>query len=286
MTGTEQWQASADGEGTDREAERVDPVLRVVGKQIKVLREQAGLTQPEFGRRIGYGIDMVSSVERGKRPPREQFIDGAERELDGRGIFHAVREDVEQARLPARFRDFARWEKDAVSFHSYAPLTIPGLLQTESYARALISGHCPPLDDGTIEDRVTARMERRDLFRSESALILGFVIEEAVLRRPVGGSDVMREQLGRLLEMSGLRNVSIQVMPTARWQHNGLLGPITLLETADGRTVAYTEAQGMSGVITDHKEVRVYAQRHGIIRMQALDSEESVRLIERLAGEL
>ncbi|SCK49739.1 helix-turn-helix transcriptional regulator [Streptomyces sp. WMMB 322] len=264
----------------------VDPLLRAIGRQIKFLRERAGLTQPELGERIGYGVDLVSSVERGRRAPKPQFIDGVERVLDARGLLKAVQDDIERSVLPARFRDFARWEKDAASFYSYAPLTVPGLLQTEEYARALIRGHCPPLEDDTIEDRVAARLERAHIFDDHSAPVTSFVIEEAVLRRPVGGRAVMRAQLDWLLDRAKLRNVSLQVMPTSRWEHNGLLGPITLLETKDGRLVAYTEAQGVSSVITERTAVRVYAQRHGIIRTQALDTEESARLVEQLAGDL
>lgn len=261
-------------------------MLKAIGKQIKFLRERAGLTQVELGERIGYGVDLVSSVERGRRPPKPQFIDGAERVLDAGGLLTAVRDDVERARLPARFRDFALWEKDAVSLYSYEPLTVPGLLQAGSYTRALVSSHCPPLSDETVEDRVAARLERQTIFDSPSTVVMGFVIEEAVLRRPVGGPDVMKEQLRWLLDRANLRNVSIQVMPTARWQHNGSLGPVTLLETNDGRVLAYTEAQGVSSFITDRSGVQVCSQRHGIIRMQALDTEESARLIEQLAGEL
>jgi hypothetical protein len=201
-------------------------------------------------------------------------------------LLDAVRDDVERARLPVRFRDFALWEKDAESIYAYEPLLIPGLLQSEGYARALVSGHCPPLSNETVDDLVAARIERQAILQNRSGLVLGFVIEEAVLRRPVGGPVVMKNQLRALLEKTRLRNVAIQVMPTERWRHNGSLGPITLLETADGRVVAHTESQGVSSIITERTSVRTYAQRHGIIRMQALDSQESAHLIEHLAGEL
>jgi hypothetical protein len=193
---------------------------------------------------------------------------------------------VERARLPARFRDFALWEKDAVRLDAYEPLLIPGLLQTGDYTRALVNHHCPPLSDETVADRVSARLARQTIFDSGSTVVMSFVMEEAVLRRPVGGPAVMKEQLSQLLERARLRNVSIQVMPTARWQHNGSLGPVTVLETTDGHTLAYTEAQGVSSFISDRAAVRVCSERHGIIRMQALDAEESAHLIEQLAGEL
>jgi transcriptional regulator with XRE-family HTH domain len=263
----------------------VDPLLKAVGTQIKYLRDKAGLTQAEFGGQIGYGVDQVSSVERGRRPPKPQFIAGAERVLDAGGVLAAVGDIVDQARLPARFRDFVAWEKNAQSFHSYDPHTIPGLLQTRPYIEAMMSMHCPPMSDGTVEDRVSARLERQEIFERSPAVVLGFVIEEAALRRPVGGPSVMKEQLKLLLERSALRHVSIQVMPMEQWQF-GALGPLALLETHDGRSLAYTEAQGMSSFITDREPLQTCIQRHGIIRMQALDTEESARFIEQLAGEL
>ncbi|MCH6162997.1 helix-turn-helix domain-containing protein [Streptomyces marispadix] len=266
-------------------ADSGDPLLKAVGTQIKYLRDKAGLTQAEFGGQIGYGVDQVSSVERGRRPPKPQFITGAERVLDAGGMLAAIEDIVDQARLPARFRDFAKWERDAESFHSYSPFRVPGLLQTKPYIEALMSQNCPPLNDGTVEDRVAARLERQEIFDRSPAVVLGFVIEEAALRRPVGGPSVMKEQLNLLLERSALRHVSIQVMPMERWQFSPL-GPLVLLETRDGRSLAYSETQGMSSFITDREPLQTCIQRHGIIRMQALDTEQSARFIEQLAGEL
>jgi transcriptional regulator with XRE-family HTH domain len=273
-----------DGSWTNS-GDSVDPLLKAVGTQIKFLRDRAGLTQAEFGDQIGYGIDLVSSVERGRRPPKSQFIAGAERVLDAGGVLAAIEDIVDQARLPARFRDFAAWEKNAESFQSYDPFRVPGLLQSRPYIEALMSQHCPPLDDETVEDRVAARLERQEIFDRSPAVVLGFVIEEAALRRPVGGPSVMKEQLNLLLERSALRNVSVQVMPMERWQFSPL-GSLVLLETRDGRSLAYSETQGMSSFITDREPLQTCVQRHGIIRMQALDTEESARFIEQLAGEL
>ncbi|WP_165986283.1 helix-turn-helix transcriptional regulator [Streptomyces sp. YIM 98790] len=263
-----------------------DPLLRAAGRIIKRLRENAGLTQAQFGSRIGYGAELVSSVERGVRIPQEAFLDGAERVLDAKGVLASMKEDLERVRFPARFRDFAKWEKDAISVYGYSPLLVPGLLQTEDYARAVIGGNCPPLDPETIEERVTGRIARQRLLDRRPPVVFGFVIEESVLRRPVGGRDVMRRQLAALLERGRQPHVSLQVMPTERWEHNGVLGSLTLLETRDHRTIVYTETQGISGVISDRKQLSTFTQRHGIIRMQALDGPASARFIEQIAGEL
>ena len=95
----------------------------------------------------------------------------------------------------------------------------------------------------------------------------------------------MKVQLLRLLEAAEMRNVAIQVMPTETWAHNGVIGPMLLLETADRRMIAYTEAQGISAVITDPEEVSAFVQRFGIIRAQAMSTEQSAHFINRLVGD-
>ena len=272
------------GNGATSESASVG--LRYFGAQLALLRTRAGMTQAELGARIGYSESTVSSVEQGRRVPQSDFIERVDAELAADGMLRAGVPFLAQARYPAHFQDFAQLETTAVSLYSYESQLVPGLLQTEAYARAWISSHCPPLDDATIDQRVAARLDRQALLSRTPAPILGFVIEEASLRRRVGAPGVVKEQLGRLVEHAGLRHVTVQVMPMTSVAHSGMNGPMLLLETADGRSVAYVEAQEVSAVISDRKQVSVFAQRYGIIRAQALDTTESVRLIERLAGEL
>lgn len=260
--------------------------VRYFGSQMGLLRKRAGLTQPELARLIGYSEAMVAAVEQGRRIPQKDFIDRVDDVLGADGLLTAGAPFIAQARYPAHFRDFAQLEAEAVSLYSYETVLVPGLLQTEEYTRALISAHCPPLDDGTLEQRVTARMDRQVLLERNSGTVLGFVIEEAALYRRIGNAEVMRGQLQRLLDCMELRNVSIQVMPMRSGAHIGLNGPLLLMETADRHTVAYIETQGVSTFIWDREAVSAYGQRYGVIRTRALNTEESARLIERMAGEL
>ncbi|WP_329317728.1 helix-turn-helix domain-containing protein [Streptomyces sp. NBC_01262] len=274
--------------GTDTGAEgpAASGVLRVFGRQVKRLRERAGLSRAELGERTQYAPSTIASYEQGRRIAPPEFVCKADDVLGAGGVLEAAIEELGRQRYPARFQDFAEMEREAVTIYSYACQLIPGLLQTEGYARALISGHCPPLDDETIDQRVAARIERQELLTMRQTTVFGFVVEEAVLRRPVGGEKVMAAQLRRLLEAGRLRNVSIQVMPMRQWSHMGLLGSMTLLESAERRTMAYTETQGVSTVITDRNEVSIFAQRHSIIRAQALGAEDSASLIEQAARDL
>ncbi|MET7972887.1 DUF5753 domain-containing protein [Streptomyces mirabilis] len=164
---------------------------------------------------------------------------------------------------------------------------MPGLLQTEEYAKTLISAHFPPLDDDVVDERVAARLARQSLLsRTQPPLVFVFIIEEAALHRAVGGSGIMKGQLQHLSELAGRRNIEIQVMPTSRAAHSGLNGPMVLLETTDRQQFVYLESQDQVTVISRREQVSEFWMRYGMLRTQALNTEESAHLIERVAGEL
>lgn len=264
---------------------------RAVGRQVKLLRERAGLTQKELGDRIGYGEDLVSSLERGRRTPQPEFLDAADDLLGAEGLLKATKEDVARAkararvRHPAWFRDYARLEADAVEINFYNNHDIPGLFQTEGRTRALYEMRKPLLDEEMIEQRVASRMDRQEVLARRPPPLLTVVIEEVVLRRPLGGREVHKEQLDRLLELGRLRTVELQVMPTHRTEHSGMGGSFTLLTPRGKPQVGYTEVQTSARLATDLDEVRILAARYGSIRAQALTPRESLSLIERMRTE-
>ncbi|UKZ09053.1 helix-turn-helix domain-containing protein [Streptomyces viridifaciens] len=260
-------------------------LLRAFGRQLKLLRERAGLSRAQLGARLGYGEDLIASVELGRRIPRPELIDRADHELDAGGVLIAMKDEVARARYPAFFRDAAKLEAEAVELHAYDALVVNGLLQTDEYARAVFSMMRPPLDDDLIEQRVSARLARQSLFAKRPAPTMSFVIDESVLRRPIGGSDAQRGQLEQILLIGQQRNVEIQVMPLHRQQNAGLAGPFTLIETKDGRRIAYVEVQNVSHVHTERDKVRGLEVKYGILRAQALTPHESLEFVERLLGE-
>ncbi|MEE1942902.1 helix-turn-helix transcriptional regulator [Streptomyces sp. TRM 70361] len=257
------------------------------GKLLKLHRKRAGLNQEQLAEAMVYSLHQIASVEQGRRPAKLHFTETAERVLDAGGNLLALQEQVDLARLPVFFRDFAALEADAISFFWYGGYVVPGLPQTEDYARALLSAHFPPLGEEVVEQRVEARMERQSsLSRKNPPLVATFVIEEVVLRRPVGGSAVMKAQLRKLLEQAQLPNVQVQVMPTSFGAHSGLNGSMVLLETTEHRRVAYTESQDISSTVHEARKVGDFWLRYGMLRSQALNLEEPARLIECAAGEL
>lgn len=271
-----------DGQDWEQDASEF---LKTVGRQVKLWREHAGLTQPELGQRIGYSHELISSVERGRRWPKPEFLDGVDDTLGANGLLKAFKIDLERARYPRKVSNLAKLEARAVSLGAYSDHNIQGLLQTEDYARALYQMRRPLLNEETVDRYVAARMARQDIFARWPAPILSFVQEEVTLRRPLGGRTVMRGQLERLLELGRLRNVEIQVMPTDREDHAGMGGQFRLLDTKDGPTVGHAEVLGFSRVITNREEVRTLEAQYGIIRAQALTPRESLAFIEKVLGE-
>ncbi|GHJ34766.1 hypothetical protein Sm713_03750 [Streptomyces sp. TS71-3] len=116
-------------------------VIKFVSRQLKLWRQSAGLTQPEFGAAIGYGEELVSSVERGKRIPRPEYLDAADEALGAGGKISAMKKDVEEARYPKKVRDLKNLEEEAVELCAYNNTIIQGLLQTEEYIRASAAIH-------------------------------------------------------------------------------------------------------------------------------------------------
>nr|WP_245984184.1 helix-turn-helix transcriptional regulator [Streptomyces tateyamensis] len=260
--------------------------LRSFGLQLKLLRERRKLSRAELGALLGYGEDQIASVELGRRIPKPEFIDKADEVLDAGGVLKAMKGEVQRARYPAFFRDAAKLEAESVELHAYDALVMNGLLQTEEYARAVFTMMRPPLDDDVIDQRVAARLARQSLFDRRPAPLASFVIDESVLRRPIGGPQVLRGQLEELLLVGQRRTVEIQVMPLSRPQNAGLAGPFTLIETKDGRRVAYVEVQNVSHVHAERHLVRGLEVKYGILRAQALTPQESMGFVERLLGEL
>ncbi|WP_221357122.1 helix-turn-helix domain-containing protein [Streptomyces beigongshangae] len=288
MTGRPEPGDGGEAEGTAE----VSDLFRALGRQIKAARERAGFSQKELGQRLGYGEEQISSVERGRRTPQPEFLAAVDELLECGGLLAVTAEDVERAkarrrvRHPEWFRDYAVLEAQAVELCYFANQAVPGLFQTESYARSVFASRQPFFDEESIEQRVTSRLARQEILVRWPPPTVSAIVQEAVLRQPFGGPKVQREQLGRLVELAHLRHVEIQVMPTLSEDHAGMGGPFTLLEIKGKPRMAYLEVQHTSRLITDPESVRVLAAKYGSIRGQALSTRESLRLVETMLGEL
>ncbi|MEU8681217.1 helix-turn-helix transcriptional regulator [Streptomyces sp. NPDC048611] len=278
-------------DGADETGWELDPendaqaAVEAVGRQLKMWREAAGMRPAEFGAAVGYGENLIYKIERGVRIPRPELLDRADEVLGADGKIAAMKKDVEQARYPKKVRDLKRWEAEAVELGAYGSHNLHGLLQTEEYARALFEMRRPAWSQDKVDREVAARVTRRSIFDRTPAPALTFVQEEVTLRRPLGGTMVLRRQLERMLDVGKLRNVEIQVMPTNREDHAGMGGRIQLLKFEDGSVVGHSEGQFGSRPVSHPKEIQVLELRYGTIRAQALTPRESLAFIEKLLGE-
>ncbi|MEU6510659.1 helix-turn-helix transcriptional regulator [Streptomyces sp. NPDC046942] len=282
---SEEVQADQEVPESEEESEPGSGIAVAFGRLLKRLRTQAGMERAELGARTGYSAATIASYEQGRRIPNAKFIRQADEVLNARGVLTDFIEDMEKAQYPAFFQDAAVLEKKAVALHFFAVQTVPGLLQTEDYARAVFTVRRPPLDEATIEQRVTARLARQEIFTRKPMPTISFVMEEAVLRKRLGGRDVVRGQLEQILLIGQRPNVEIQVMPDVREEHAGLSGRFTLIETMKGRRIAYVEAYKSSRLFADRSTVRELEERYGLLRAQALSPRESLALVEKLLGE-
>ncbi|GHC31928.1 helix-turn-helix domain-containing protein [Streptomyces cinnamoneus] len=214
-------------------------VLRVVlGKRLQDLRERAGLSYEEAGQALDVTHATVRRMEKAevglKIPYVEKLLhvygvlDPEEvegfltltREANRPGWWHRFR-DV----LPEWFSAFVSLEGEANLIRAYEPHYVPGLLQTEDYTRAVLRAGMPHAREADVERAVAVRRQRQGLLTRDSAPLLWVVMDETVLRRPIGGPDVMRAQVDRLVEATDLPNVRLQFMPFAAGPHPAMYGP-------------------------------------------------------------
>ncbi|MGW7466025.1 helix-turn-helix domain-containing protein [Streptomyces xantholiticus] len=262
--------------------------LRTFGAFVQALREHAGLSRVDLGDRVRYSKHTVESVELGRRMPDEVFVERAEEALGNTGALRKAARHLTrgEAGLAAWFRRWARLEREAVSLCTYECRLVPGLLQSEAYARAVFEGTIPLRTDEELEVQLAVRMERQAVMRERPTVPFSFIVEEHVFRRRFGDAEAMRELMDHVMERSAPRNVTLQVVPLEAGLHACLDGPVQVLETPEGRRLGYSEGQKNGRLISDPKEVSVLCQRYETLRSQALSPKESRALLERLRGEL
>ncbi len=174
-------------------------------------------------------------------------------------------------------------ETEASEICEFEALVVPGLLQTADYARATIRAFYPEMDDRVVEQNVALRRARQELLALSPRPIFNAIVDEGVLRRPVGGADVMRAQLEHLIDRSGWPNVSLQVLPFERGEH-GVVNGFTILsfaETAD-LDVVYVESEAADLYLDAPDQLKRYLERFELLRSKALDCADSVKVLSEL----
>ncbi|MER6307740.1 helix-turn-helix transcriptional regulator [Streptomyces sp. NPDC001657] len=257
----------------------------VIGAQLSHFRRAARITQPALAERVGLHEDTIGSIEQGRRPLKIDLAETLDELLETKGALAvAVAKVPAREKLPAFVQDYLEYEEEAVTLLWYENQVVPGLLQTEAYARAVFRCLYPPIDGEQLEEWVTARLHRQKALVRKPPPMVNFILEEVILHRPVGGAEVLREQIRHLRECAELPFLGLQIVPTCRGNHAGLAGPMILLETPEHDHLAYVEGQLTSFLHEDPDQVSALQQKYGMLRSQALTPEESMSLLDDLLG--
>lgn len=276
-------------------------VLRILlGSQLRRLREAKDITREDAGYEIRSSESKISRLELGKVSFKERDVadlltlygvtDAAEREsllelargANKRGWWHTYT-DI----LPSWFESYVGLEEAAARIRTYEVQFVPGLLQTEQYARAVAASGHPEISEEEMSRKVSLRMKRQQLLCSADPPRLWAVVDEAALRRPIGGPDVMREQLEYLVEVSKLPNVILQVMPFRLGGHAAEGGAFTVMRfpESDLPDVVYVEQLTSALYLDTRKDVDLYAEAMERLCVDAATPERSVDLIQDIIAE-
>ncbi|MFI9816404.1 helix-turn-helix domain-containing protein [Saccharothrix variisporea] len=264
--------------------------------ELRRLREAASLTIEEVGERLECSASKISRIETGRVGVTPRDVRDM---LGAYGADESTLEELVQLAREARrkawwdeFGDIAPgryigYEADADTVRTYQGLMIPGLLQDERYTRALIADVLPDAAPGEVDRRVELRKARQALLHGDDPLTLHVVIDEAALRRLVGGADVMCAQLRKLNEVGRLDNVTLQVTPFRAGGHAAMDGPFVILTFPEkfDPDVVYIESRRGDVYLEQPSDVARYSDMFARLAENSLDPAESAAFVEQVARE-
>ncbi|WP_312018644.1 helix-turn-helix transcriptional regulator [Streptomyces sp. I05A-00742] len=255
------------------------------GSKLRKLRLRAGLTQKQLGAKVPIAHSRIAQFELGKEVPHEDISTRLDELLGAEGELIALREHIKRAPVTDVFLKFFDFEAKATAMHKYMAHHVPGLLQTETYAREVIGSAQPWLSAEELAAKVATRMGRQRLLVKSDAPLLWSVLDESVIRRPVGGPAAMRDQLLRVLEAAKTPNVEVQVLPFGAGCHPLMGGSLTLLSFKNAPNMAYLEGDLYGHLVNDSAAVARHAHRYDLVHAAALHPDPSIAMIERLVEE-
>ncbi|MFJ5774876.1 Scr1 family TA system antitoxin-like transcriptional regulator [Streptomyces sp. NPDC093094] len=252
--------------------------LDYFGYELRRKREEAGLTQKELGRIVFCTGSLVGQIETALKVPQREFAERVDAALLTDGFFSRLVGLVLRSQLPSWFQPFAEMEARADYISTYQCQLVYGLLQTESYARAVLSvDHSERLDQ-----MVAARLERQRILQREQPPVLWAVLDEAVLHRQIGGPQVMREQLAHLIDLFGRPWLELQVLPFSTGEHTGMMGSFTLMRFDDHPDLHYSENYDAGHMTANPTVIRGRSVGYARLQAEALSPRESAALITRV----
>ncbi|MET8857513.1 helix-turn-helix transcriptional regulator [Streptomyces sp. NPDC004579] len=257
----------------------------MIGAELRHARENAGLSQSELGEPLFVSGSFIGQLESGTRRLQLEYAVRIDEILGTRGFFERNCRALARSKYPDHFVEAAEAEALAAAIREYAPLLIPGLLQTAGYARAMFRGGRPTATTDEIDDLVAARLERAHILGDPTTPLLWAVLDEAVLRRKVGGSVVMAEALQHLVGLAKRHRIILQVLPFGEGAHVAMGGSLKLMAFADAPPLAYLEGLGTGRLEDSPGAVAGYELTFDLLGASALPPSESLALVESVADD-
>ncbi|MEV7022432.1 helix-turn-helix transcriptional regulator [Kitasatospora sp. NPDC093558] len=273
---------------------------RRLGSELRRLREGAKLQAKSAADSLGFSATKVSRIESGQTTLKESDVRamlelyGVTDEAELRQFITLTRRSTQRGwwhdygeALPEWFQTYVGLEADASRIRTYESGLVPGLFQTAGYAREIFRTHDRnQSSDATIERRVKLRLQRQEIIRDPSALTVHSVVSEAVLRRPVGGAEVMAQQVKHLIATAQQSNITVQVIPFTVGAHPALSTNFRILSFSDvPGEIAYSEALTSSIYIEKQSDIAWHATAFDQLTALALTPEDTIAWMHRLVSE-
>ncbi|WP_328920452.1 helix-turn-helix transcriptional regulator [Streptomyces sp. NBC_00208] len=255
----------------------------LLGAELRHRRDSAGLSQEDLGLPLFVSGSFIGQLESGTRRMQLDQAQKFDEILTTDGFFVRNCVALKKSKYPDHFAEAAEAEALARTIKEYAPQLIPGLLQTEAYARAVFRGGLPMAAESVVDDLTRVRLDRAQLLSDPTTPLFWSVLDEAVLRRKVGGPAVMAEALNHVLKLAREHRIIVQVLPFNAGAHMAMEGPLKLMSFDDAPPLAYLQGLGTGKLHDDPATVRHYELTYDLVAASALSPEASLALIESVA---
>ncbi|MFD9083949.1 Scr1 family TA system antitoxin-like transcriptional regulator [Streptomyces erythrochromogenes] len=255
----------------------------LLGAELRVARERAGMSQAELGEPLFVSGSFIGQLEAGTRRMHIEFARQIDDILDTNGFFARNCGAAAKSKYPDHFAAAAEAEALATVIREYAPLLIPGLLQTESYAREVFRAYQPTATEEAINELVANRLARAALLSDPTSPMLWCVLDEAVLRRSGDSKEVLAEALQHIARLIRSHRIIVQVLPFSAGLHAGMLGSLKLMSFDDAPPLAYVQGMGTGQLFDDPATVAQRTLTYDLLTASALSPRKSLALIESVA---
>ncbi|GAA1699297.1 helix-turn-helix domain-containing protein [Streptomyces yatensis] len=254
------------------------------GEELRIRRTAADLTQEALSERVVCSPTLISHFEAGRRLPKPDDAARIDQALGTDGFFARWLEDLE-SKFADHFAAVADLEQQATVIQQFALSLVPGVLQTDDYARALFRAYRPNYTAEELDEAVVIRTKRRRMLDGPAQPVVWTLLDEAVIRRRVGGSQVMAEQLRRIGDMAEAGRIRLHVLPYDVGAHALLESLLTLMSFPDSAPVGYVEGFLTGNLMDDPALVAASQTAYSLALSDALSQQESLALIKAAAEE-